>query len=115
MKKLIFTLGIITILFSVVGCKSDREKEVERLSNESIDLVVDGAVEMLTDGLINKEQFDEITDDYGKIFNDSAELGYQYAVHIKKLAFDEFYREEIFKSSQQETDKVNNDNSNDKQ
>jgi hypothetical protein len=115
MKKLIFNLGIITILFSFVGCSSDREKEVERLRKESTDIIIDGVVEMKMDGLISEEQQDEIMDQFRKIRVDSAELGYEFAIHIKKLAFDEFYREEFLKSSQQETDKVNNDNSNDKQ
>lgn len=115
MKKLIFTLGIITILFSLVGCKSDREKELERLRKESTEIIIDGVVEMQLEGLISKEQQEDIMNEYRKIYSDSAELGCQYAVDIKKLAFDEFYREEFLKSSQQETDKVNNDNSNDKQ
>jgi len=121
MKKLIFNLGIITILFSLIGCTSDREKEVERLRKESTDIILSGVVEMQLDGLISEEQQGEIMDEYRQIRFDSAELGYQYAVdifklaQIKKLVLDDFYSVEFLKSSQQETDKVNSDNSNENQ
>jgi hypothetical protein len=112
MKKILVTLLLTTTLYSLVGCKSDREKEIERLSKESIDLVVDGSVQMLTDGLINKEQFDEITKEYGIIFKDSAELGYQYAVHIKKLSTDRSYRAKFEKLPQQDAEQTDS-NAND--
>lgn len=102
MKKIMFPIVLTIILYSFVGCKSEREKEVERLSKESIDLVVDGSVEMFTDGLISKEEMDEITKEYRKIFKDSAELGYQYALHIKKLSTDRNYRANFESPQQQE-------------
>lgn len=110
MKKTMLTLSLITILYSLAGCKSEREKEVERLSKESIDLIVDGSVEMLLDGRINEEQRIEIMSEYNKIFKDSAELGYQYALQINKLSKDSSYGISFEKSSGQKTEQADNSN-----
>lgn len=73
------------------------------LKTESTEILSKAISKLSIDGVFTIDQAKQIKNNYTKIFNDSAELGYQYAIHIKNIAYDLEYRERYTRSSQQKS------------
>lgn len=93
------------IIFFLLACDTERKKKVKMLKTESTEILSKAMIKLSIDGVFTPDQAKQIKNDYTKIFNDSAELGYQYAIHIKNIAYDLEYRDRYTRSSQQKTNK----------
>jgi predicted nuclease with TOPRIM domain len=101
MKKVNLLFWSIIIITALNSCETEREKEVKRLKIESNEILANATTKLSMDGIITSDQVNQIMNEYIKMFADSAELGNQYTIHIKKLAYDLEYRNRFSKPFQQ--------------
>jgi len=77
---------ILILAVAVIGCKSEREKQIEKINKESIEILSEVTSKLIVANVITQAQADTIIQTYTKIASDSAELGYQYAIIVKDFA-----------------------------
>jgi len=88
MKKLYIL--ILAIFMFACHTETEREKHIKELQKEAIDIIAEATTKMEMDKIITSDQSLQIIQEFTKIFADSAEIGYQYALKIKEQAENPF-------------------------